>query len=178
MLTPIDIENADFKKVALGYSQEEVDDFLDKVIVDFEKLYKDNAKLVSKINTLEETLSRYTKLEDSIKNAVILAEKTAKESKDIASERAENIINQAEIEAEKIINNANNQLHKLKLEITTLKKEYEATKAKLRFILESQLSALNSGSYELESTEFEEESEEEKFDRIIKNAEKNKKNKK
>ena len=38
MMTPVDIETADFKKVALGYSCDEVDTFLDKVIVEFEKL--------------------------------------------------------------------------------------------------------------------------------------------
>lgn len=36
MMTPVDIETADFKKVALGYSCDEVDTFLDKVIVEFE----------------------------------------------------------------------------------------------------------------------------------------------
>lgn len=172
MLTPIDIENAEFKKAALGYSQEEVDDFLDKVIVDFEKLYKDNSKLTNKIANLEEKLSKYTKLEDSIKSAVVLAEKAASQTKEIANEKAENILKQAELDAEEIIHNANQQLYKLKLEITTLKKEYEATKAKLRFILESQLEFLNSGTEELESQEFTstEETEEEKFDRIIENA--------
>ncbi|MBO5561831.1 MAG: DivIVA domain-containing protein, partial [Firmicutes bacterium] len=45
MITPNDIENLQFKKTPLGYSTEEVDEFLDKLVVDYEKVFKDNVKL-------------------------------------------------------------------------------------------------------------------------------------
>lgn len=75
MMTPVDIETADFKKVALGYSCDEVDTFLDKVIVEFERLFKENAKLQDKVTTTEEALKYYKDLEDTIRNSIVRAEK-------------------------------------------------------------------------------------------------------
>ena len=41
MLTPLDIENKKFQKQMMnGYNVDEVDDFLDEITVDYEKLYK------------------------------------------------------------------------------------------------------------------------------------------
>ena len=54
MLTPVDIETVEFKKATFGYSREDVDTFLDRVIVEFEKLYKDNAKLQDKISAIRD----------------------------------------------------------------------------------------------------------------------------
>ena len=45
MITPADIENKDFSRVKKGYSPEEVDDFLDLIILDMEKLIRENRQL-------------------------------------------------------------------------------------------------------------------------------------
>ena len=45
MLTPLDIHNKDFKRSFRGYDEDEIDDFLDQVVNDYEKLYRDNDKL-------------------------------------------------------------------------------------------------------------------------------------
>ncbi len=42
MITPNDIATKDFKKVAVGYSPEEVDTFLDDIYVDYERLYRES----------------------------------------------------------------------------------------------------------------------------------------
>ena len=42
MITPLDIENKKFSKQVLnGYSVEEVDDFLDELTAEYEKIYKE-----------------------------------------------------------------------------------------------------------------------------------------
>jgi len=45
VITPNDIATKDFKKVAVGYSPEEVDTFLDDIYEDYEKLYKPEGKI-------------------------------------------------------------------------------------------------------------------------------------
>ena len=40
-ITPLDINNKEFKKVLRGYSPEEVDEFLDEVVESYEELYKE-----------------------------------------------------------------------------------------------------------------------------------------
>ena len=38
MITPNDIENKQFRRAGKGYAPDEVDDFLDQLTVDYEKL--------------------------------------------------------------------------------------------------------------------------------------------
>ena len=42
MLTPLDIEYVKFRKSFKGYNVEDVDYFLDQLIKDYQKLFKDN----------------------------------------------------------------------------------------------------------------------------------------
>ena len=136
MMTPVDIETADFKKVALGYSCDEVDTFLDKVIVEFEKLFKENAKLQDKVTTTEEALKYYKDLEDTIRNSIVRAEKTVEETKHNAEVEASQIVKTAEQQAVDIMQDAH-------------KAEYESVKGKLKMLLETELKMLEQYEEEL-----------------------------
>ena len=60
MLTPLDIENKKFQKQMMnGYNVDEVDDFLDEITVDYEKLYKDNTELRAEIERSKSDLEKY-----------------------------------------------------------------------------------------------------------------------
>ena len=142
MLTPSDIENLQFKKVALGYSVDEVDDFIDKLLVDYEKVFRDNVKLNSKVAMLEESIKRYDNMEETIRASMELAEKTAKQTKKMAEEKADNILDKAEIAAEKLVAKTYEQKRELENEIYSLKKSYELLKTKLRHILQAELDML------------------------------------
>ena len=52
MIRPSDIEDKEFKKVAVGYSPEEVDRFLDEICVDYEQLFRENREMKMKLNNL------------------------------------------------------------------------------------------------------------------------------
>ncbi len=153
MLTPVDIETVEFKKAAFGYSREDVDTFLDKVIVEFEKLYKDNAKLQDKISAMEEALKYYKGLEDTIKASIVNAEKNAEESKKNASISAQQIINAAEQQAQKVLQDANTQLSVLKSQIVSTKAEYARIKGTLRSLLENQIQVLEANEAEFVQNE-------------------------
>ena len=149
MMTPVDIETADFKKVALGYSCDEVDTFLDKVIVEFEKLFKENAKLQDKVTTTEEALKYNKDLEDTIRNSIVRDEKTVEETKHNAEVEASQIVKTAEQQAVDIMQDAHKQLYQLKNEIIRLKAEYESVKGKLKMLLETELKMLEQYEEEL-----------------------------
>lgn len=142
MLTPNDIETAEFKKVALGYSVDEVDTFLDKVIVEFEKLFKDNAKMQTKLNAQEEQIKYYKELEDTIRSSIIRAEKNVEETKRNAEVEAKQIIKAAEQQAKDILTDADKQHFKLESDILRLKTEFEALKGKLRILLDTEINML------------------------------------
>ncbi len=52
MIRPSEIEDKEFKKVAVGYSPEEVDRFLDEIYVDYEQLFRENRELKMKLNNM------------------------------------------------------------------------------------------------------------------------------
>ncbi|MBQ9518735.1 MAG: DivIVA domain-containing protein [Firmicutes bacterium] len=153
MLTPNDIENTTFKKVALGYSVDEVDDFIDKVLADYEKVFRDNVKLNSKVSMLEESIKRYDNMEESIRASIQLAEKNAKETKKIAEEKADGILDRAEIQAEKLVAKTFEQKQQLENEIYSLKKSYELLKTKLRHILQAELDMLEESVVDFDEDE-------------------------
>ena len=54
MITPLDIENKKFAKQMMnGYSVDEVDDFLDDLTVEYEKLFKENAEYKNEVIKLK-----------------------------------------------------------------------------------------------------------------------------
>lgn len=143
MLTPVDIETVEFKKVALGYSPDEVNSFLDKVIVEFEYLYKENIKLNDKVNVLNDGIQYYKSLEDTLKNSIILAEKTASETKYNANQSSEHIIKEAQLKATEILQDANKKLYDLEYEVMKMKRQYNNIKTKLRALLNTEIEILN-----------------------------------
>ena len=58
MIAPIEIENKEFKKVLRGYREEEVDEFLDLVKEDYEKLCRDNTDLKEKVRLYQEQMNK------------------------------------------------------------------------------------------------------------------------
>ncbi len=152
-MTPIDIETMEFKKTAFGYSVDEVDTFLDKVIAEFEKLYRENAKLRDKIDNLVEAVKYFQGMEDTIRNSIVRAEKNAEETKKLAEDQADQIIKNAEVRAESILQNTRIEQSKLRSDIVALKSQYEGLRASLKALLETQMKMLEINNQEFISDE-------------------------
>ena len=74
MLTPLEIEKRKFKKEFRGYSVEEVEEFNRLVSEEYERLYKDNSILKDKINVLSNAVKQYKSMEETLQNAIIVAQ--------------------------------------------------------------------------------------------------------
>ena len=82
MITPLDIENKKFSKRALnGYSTEEVDDFLDELTLDYEKIYKEATESKKTIERLNEEITKYRQMESTLQSTLLMAQTTAEEIK-------------------------------------------------------------------------------------------------
>lgn len=105
MLTPLDIHNKEFKRAFRGYDEEEVDEFLDLVIADYEKLYKENMELKEKLSRGEDQAQwkELKELENTLKKALVMAQQTADQIKANAEKEAKMIKQEAEAEAARII---------------------------------------------------------------------------
>ena len=77
MLTPLDIENKRFSKTLKGYNVDEVDDFLDQLTEDYEKIYRENAELRAQIDETKRELEHYKSVEHTLQNTLVMAQTTA-----------------------------------------------------------------------------------------------------
>ncbi len=102
MLTPMEIHDHQFKKSFRGYSENEVDDFLDKVVDDFERLLKENERLKNQLYSTETELEKYRSLEKTMNDTLIVAQRTADEVISAARKNAEGLKEQAALECQQI----------------------------------------------------------------------------
>ncbi len=143
MYTPLDIENKKFAKQMMnGYSVDEVDEFLDELTVDYEKLYKESNEDKSKIQELEESLEKYKKLEGTLQNTLVMAQGTADEIKKVAQQQAEQMIQEAQGQAKRTAAEIDQQVILKTKELEDLKKQIDVYKAKMESLLISQLELL------------------------------------
>ena len=161
MITPMDIHNREFKKVFRGYSENEVDEFLDRIVVDYEKVLRENEKLRDQLSLNAQEVENYKKLEKNLQDTLSVAQKTAdgvlesakksaKELRDNAVRDTQSIYNntmretqnireQAQLESKRLLDDA---AHKLRIVITEYEKimrEKNSFLLKIRTALESEL---------------------------------------
>ena len=150
MITPLDIENKKFSKQMMsGYSVDEVDDFLDEIMEDYEAIYKELATLRPKIDELNSSLERYKNIESTLQNTLVMAQSTADEVKNVARQQADQILADAQREAEDIIRNSKasalravedleQQIRRKEQQYSETKKQFDIYKAKMEALLISQ----------------------------------------
>ncbi|SES65681.1 cell division initiation protein [Natronincola peptidivorans] len=150
MLTPLDIQNKEFKKGFRGYKEDEVDEFLDEIMIHYEKLYKENAELKDKIEKAYQQVEQYKGLEETLKNTLVVAQNTAEEVKGAASKKSQLIIEEAEIQAREIIKKANRDVDDVRNQYEEVKKQMEIFKTRYKTLLQSQLETLIDTTAELQ----------------------------
>ena len=111
MITPLDIENKRFaKQMVNGYNVEEVDDFLDELTIDYSKNYKEVTELRAKVEELNNSLVQYKTIESTLQNTLVMAQSTAEEVKNVAKQKADQIIEEAKANAQKQVDELNNEI--------------------------------------------------------------------
>ena len=143
MLKPMDIHNKEFKKAMRGYDAEEVDEFLDEIIVDFEKMQRELDVLKTQLNNYSENMNSYREKEISLNNALVSAQRFADQLKKDAETRAAEIIAQAEEEARKIIGGTEEKYQKVLADYTMLANRYNDAKETLKEYFQNQINMLD-----------------------------------
>lgn len=140
MLTPLDIENKKFsKQIMNGYNVDEVDDFLDEIGVDFAKKQKEVNEASKKIEELNASLEHYKNIEETLQNTLLMAQSTAEEVKNIAKQKADQIVTDAKAISQKEVDFIQNQILMKKKELEDVQKQFDIYKAKMESLLISQL---------------------------------------
>ena len=158
-ITSLEIKDKTFSTKFRGFDPEEVDEFLDIVVRDYETLVRDNHEKEMHIKNLEERLSYFDEIKDSLSQSVLIAQDTAERVKQAASERSLNIIQQAEqdsqrlleeakYKANEILRQATDNAKKVAVETEELKNKSRVFHQRLKSTIESQLSIVDSPEWQ------------------------------
>ena len=157
----MEIHNREFKKVFRGYSENEVDEFLDRVVVDYEKVLRENEKLRDQLALNAQEVENYKKLEKNLQDTLSVAQKTADEILESAKKSAkelrdnavrdtqsiynntmretQNIREQAQLESKRLLDDAAHKLRIIVTEYEKIVREKNSFLLKIRTALESEL---------------------------------------
>ena len=147
-ITPMDIEQQEFSRSFRGYNEEEVDDFLDKIVKDYEELINENNRLNEEIERMRERLKEYTEIEESLRSALLSAQKSAEEVKKNVENEAKMIIEKAKMEAEIIKQQASQKEDEIKNEIDNLRRYKFIFKERLKSMLNLYLNMIETEEFE------------------------------
>lgn len=147
-LTPLDIHNKEFSRRIRGYDEDEVNEFLDQVIKDFEQIIRENKEQKEEVEQLKEKLDHFSNIEETLSKTIIVAQETADEVKTNSKKEAQLIIKEAEKNADRIINEALAKSRKVALEIEELKKQASIYRVRFTSLLEAQLEMLKDGDWD------------------------------
>ncbi len=146
MLRPLDIQNKEFKRGFRGYKEIQVDTFLDKIISDYELLFKENREHKSVINMLREQIKSHNCMEDTLQKTLIVAQNTSEEVIQTARQQEESIIADAERRSARVMEAARDQVIDSQKEYQRLRKEISVFKNKYRSLLNAQLETIDNYS--------------------------------
>lgn len=109
MLTAKEVRESTFSRSARGYRVDEIDEYLENVADTIEKLTEENRSLVKKIEILAAKVQEYREDEDSIRAALVTAQRSADSIIKEANSSVEGQLAQAKQDADAITQNAQNE---------------------------------------------------------------------
>ena len=140
-----------FNYEANGYNRAEVNKFVTDVIKETEGIINKCKDQKKEIADLKEKLSHYEDLENTLKQSLINAEKTADNVKRLAREEADIIVSDAKHNASRIVGESLLKARKIETDADTLEKNVKIFKRKLKIIVEQQMAVVE----EIESLDLE-----------------------
>ena len=142
-VTPLDIRRKEFKRSMRGYSDEEVDVFLDDVADEFERLFQENIELTDRVQRLEEQIAGHAQMRDALEKTLISAQLQSDEMKANARKEGELILQEAELKAREIVGESYSETQRVQQALIQLKHLEEDFRYKFRSLLEGHLKLLN-----------------------------------
>jgi len=147
-MTPLDIQQQQFKMRFRGFDVREVDTFLEQMADAFELLQSENNRLHQEIKRLQLEAQGYREREESFKRAMLNSQKVLDQMKQNAKKSAELVVAEAEVKAEKILNRAQNRLSQLHEDIAELRRQRSQIEVQIRSVIEGHSKLLEIGKEE------------------------------
>lgn len=139
MLTSREIQEKPFRKAWYGYSPGQVRKFLAEAADCYEKLYQENLAAKERIALLSEAVKQYKAMEETLQNALQVAQAAGDEIKKNAYDRAELILKDAETKAAEVVSGASQEVARINYQYEEIKRSAEVFRAKVVSLLNAQL---------------------------------------
>src|SRR5699024_3478721 len=124
-------------------SEDEVNEFLDQIIKDYEMTIRDKKQLEKEVEELNEKVNHFVSIEETLNKSILVAQETAEEVKANARKESKLIIKEAEKNADRIINEALSKSRKISMETEELKRQAKVFRTRLKMLVEAQLDMVN-----------------------------------
>lgn len=144
MITAEDIIGKRFDKAMGGYRQDEVDSFLKQIAGTYQEALEEKGELEGKLEILAEKIEQYREDEDSLKTALIGAQKLGDSVLREAKAQAETIIRDATIQAERTLQQTRRDIEREKQVLAQMQKEVSNFKHKLMSLYNHHLEMISS----------------------------------
>jgi cell division initiation protein len=138
-LTPLDIHHKEFRHSLRGYAEDEVDQFLDEVADELERLFKENIDLSDRIEVASQQVRDFQIKESAVNSAIIAAQSAGEDMRHKARAEADALIHDAEIRAKEIIHNALSKKQQVAAELIRIKQAEEEFRGKFKTLLEQHM---------------------------------------
>jgi len=142
-ITPIEIQQHQFKTRLLGYDTAAVDTFLEMLADELERLHKQNNELKESLARTRTALEQMRDREKALQETLMTAQQVTDELKSNARKEAEVLIAEAHLEGEQVVRDADARRIQLINEIQDLKRQKISFECGLRAMIESHLKLLD-----------------------------------
>ena len=134
-LTPVDILHTQFKTAFKGYSKTQVDEFMHEVCTALEQAFKENSELKRRIDSLQEEVDRVRKIESTLSDTLVLAQKSADEIRAASHKQAEAVLKEADQARVQVLMDAQNSAEKWRSEIALLEATRDRFESEFKSLL-------------------------------------------
>lgn len=148
-LTPVSIQHKEFDVKIRGYDKEQVNNFLELVKQEFEQLIKSNKELGKKLALIENKVTQFEGLQNTLNKSIVVAQEAADRLKENAHEEANFILLEAEKSADKLLKESAEKATQLISETAKIRHESNQFKQGVLSLIDSQLNLINNEEWDL-----------------------------
>lgn len=142
-ITPIDIQQQQFKNSLFGYDKEGVDRFLELLAEEVERINLESQQLREELVRTREALEEMRQRETTLKETLLTTQKVTDDLKTNARKEAELLMTDAQLRAERLVRDAEERRVQLIGEIQEVKRQKISFETSLRALVESHLKLLD-----------------------------------
>ena len=141
-ISPLDIQQKQFKMKFRGFDVEEVYGFLEIVREEMEDLLRENANLKENIQRAENQIREYRDMETTLRETLMTAQQMVEDYKTNSRKEAELLVKEAEAKAEAMVREAHGKVIKIHEDITDMKGIRRHFREELKRLVENHLRML------------------------------------